>query len=139
MEDLILAATQSSPEVQFIYSENKLIFKGKSYIENTAQFYDPIFGWLTEYLAQAHDQRIEAHLSIIYFNSSSFKVFMNFFDLLDDAAEHGRNTVTVYWYHDADDDMSQEYGEEFREDLRNIAFHLVATTDNDNTPLMTMN
>lgn len=131
MEDLFLAATQSSPEIQFIYSENKLIIKGKSYMENTAKFYDPVFVWLTGYLAQAQGQQIEVHLSIVYFNSSSFKVFMNLFDLLDDAAENNKNSITVHWFYDAEDDMSQEYGEEFREDLRHLTFHLVPLPSSD--------
>ncbi|MEO5339060.1 MAG: DUF1987 domain-containing protein [Magnetococcus sp. MYC-9] len=128
MEDFFLAATNSSPEVQFSYATHRLSFKGKSYLENTAQFYEPVFAWLNEYLAQVQGQQIEVRLSIVYFNSSSFKVFMNLFDMLDDAAENGKNSVTVYWFYDVDDDMSQEYGEEFKEDLRHLTFHLVAET-----------
>ncbi|MEO5362243.1 MAG: DUF1987 domain-containing protein [Magnetococcus sp. DMHC-8] len=127
MKDFILAATQSSPEVEFLYAQNTLCFRGKSYVENTAQFYEPVFAWLTEYLAQANGQTIAVHLFIVYFNSSSFKVFMNLFDLLDEAARDGRNRVIISWHYDADDDMSQEYGEEFKEDLRHVTFNLVPT------------
>ncbi|MBF0161824.1 MAG: DUF1987 domain-containing protein [Magnetococcales bacterium] len=135
MEDFVLAATQSSPEIQFFYAKNQLNFRGKSYIENTAHFYEPVFAWLTEYLAQAVGQTIEVRLFIVYFNSSSFKVFMNLFDMLDDAAENGKNSVTVHWFYDADDDMSQEYGEEFKEDLQHLTFHLVPMiTEGDALP-----
>ena len=134
VEDLILAATPSSPEIRFCVAENYLSFKGKSYIENTAQFYGPVFAWLNDYLSQVKAQAITVDLSIVYFNSSSFKVFMNLFDLLDQAASSGQKRVTINWYYDSDDDMSQEYGEEFKEDLQYVHFQLIATDSANDSP-----
>ncbi|WP_130471525.1 DUF1987 domain-containing protein [Candidatus Magnetaquicoccus inordinatus] len=134
VEDLLLAATQSSPEIRFSAALDRLSFKGKSYIENTAQFYGPVFIWLQEYLTQVAGKMITVELAIVYFNSSSFKVFMNLFDLLDQAASSGACQVTVNWYYDPDDDMAQEYGEEFKEDLQYINFQLIAADSGDESP-----
>ncbi|MBF0184468.1 MAG: DUF1987 domain-containing protein [Magnetococcales bacterium] len=134
MEDFILAATASSPEIRFLVAENRLSFKGKSYIENTAQFYGPVFTWLDAYLSLEGERTIRVDLAIVYFNSSSFKVFMNFFDRLDQAAASGQIQVAINWYYDPDDDMSQEYGEEFREDLQHVNFQLIAADTGDESP-----
>ncbi len=134
VEDLILAATPSSPEICFRVAENRLSFKGKSYIENTAQFYGPVFAWLHDYLAQVEEQAITVELAIVYFNSSSFKVFMNLFDMLDQTASSGKSQVTINWYYDPDDDMSQEYGEEFKEDLQHVHFQLIAADNANESP-----
>ena len=42
--------------------------------------------WLETYLNQLENESLEVDVELIYFNSSSSKVFMNFFDMLEDAA-----------------------------------------------------
>ncbi|MCF8040261.1 MAG: DUF1987 domain-containing protein, partial [Desulfohalobiaceae bacterium] len=63
-------------------------------------------------------------MELIYFNSSSSKILMNFFDMLEDAARAGL-PVTVQWKYHQDNDISLECGEEFQEDLEHVDFHLV--------------
>jgi hypothetical protein len=63
-------------------------------------------------------------MEIIYFNSSSSKALMNFFDLLDEAVAAGRK-IAVNWIYDAGNESALEYGEEFKEDLESLEFNLV--------------
>jgi len=124
METLQINATKCTPSVMFNPIDHVLEIKGESYPENTSAFYEPIFEWLDSYLAQSHDNKITVNIEIIYFNSSSSKVLMDFFDILDQAADNGKN-IEVNWLYDEDNDMSLEYGEEFKEDLETLTFNLV--------------
>ena len=96
-----------------------------NYIENTAKFYDPVFTWIEKYLDALNPRNIEVNLEIIYFNSSSFKVFMNNFQLLEEAAEEKKNNITINWRYDPENEMALEYGEELQEDLEAVQFNLV--------------
>ena len=61
-----------------------------------------------------------------YFNSSSSKILMNLFDMLNRAAIEG-TPVTINWRYHEDNDVALECGEEFMEDLdlTNLTFNLV--------------
>ena len=51
MENLYLAATADSPEVDFRFDTHELTLKGESYPENAAAFYGSIIRQLHDYLA----------------------------------------------------------------------------------------
>ena len=59
----------------------------------------------------------------VYFNSSTGKVLIHLFDILEDAAERGI-AVTVNWLFDEDDDTRRTWGEEFAEDLEAVQFYM---------------
>jgi hypothetical protein len=65
--------------------------------------------------------RIEVHIALAYFNSSSTKMLFNLIEALSGAAEAGR-PVALHWYHDEEDDTICEFGEELRDDFPAIAF-----------------
>lgn len=125
MENLYIKETKSSPEIHFDSAHNVLELRGESYPENTAEFYTPVLTWLEEYLEQLDDQAVTVNMEIIYFNSSSSKVLMDFFDILDQAVEDGKN-ITVNWFYDKENESALEAGEEFKEDLEALPFHVVA-------------
>ena len=127
MNNLMIQATDCTPSIYFSAQENLLEIRGTSYPENTAAFYTPIFSWLEEYFASIEDGDIAVNIEIVYFNSGSSKALLEFFDLLDDAAFRGMG-VTVNWIYEQDDDDMREYGEEFVEDFRRIAFRFVKKT-----------
>lgn len=124
MENLYIKATISSPTVDFNYTTHILEITGESYPENTAEFYDPVLSWLEEYLEKIEDETVIVNLDIPYFNSSSSKVLMDFFDLLDEAADEAKH-ITVNWMYDEDDDSTLEAGGEFQEDLETLTFNFV--------------
>lgn len=124
MESLIIEPTKSSPFVSFDPASGILEIKGESYPENAAKFYAPVFDWLESYLASPSDRRIEVNLEIVYFNSSSSKVFMNLLEVLKQAASRGQDIVVNWRYHE-ENEVALECGEEFMEDLEGLAFNLV--------------
>jgi hypothetical protein len=125
MEAFVRERTKSTPGIRFDPEQNLLELKGESYPENSAKFYSPMLKWLEEYLLTVKDSPIQVDFELIYFNSSSSKIFMNFFDMLEDAAQRGV-PVTVHWKYHQDNDIALECGEEFQEDLEHVTFHLIA-------------
>lgn len=124
METLILEKTQSTPYIYFNPTTNILIIKGESFPENSAKFYAPVLEWLKEYLEGLKDETVSMQFEIIYFNSSTSKVFMTIFDMLQEEAEKGKN-ISVHWLCDKENETAIECGEEFKEDLENLPFQIV--------------
>lgn len=121
MENLYIAPTPSSPEVDFKFDANRLSLRGESYPENAAAFYGDIIARLKNYLAAQTGTAIEMNIALAYFNSSSTKMLFNLIEALNDAAEAG-NHVVLNWYHDAEDDTILEFGQELSEDFPAIEF-----------------
>ncbi|CAM3681032.1 DUF1987 domain-containing protein [Paracidovorax anthurii] len=121
MDHLYIAPTPSSPEVDFQFDRHTLSLRGESYPENAAAFYGGIIARLKDYLAQLSGQRIEVHIALAYFNSSSTKMLFNLIDALNDAVEAG-NPVALHWYHDEEDDTILEFGQELSDDFPDLEF-----------------
>ena len=121
MENLYIAPTPSSPQVDFKFDTRTLSLRGESYPENAAAFYGEGISRLKDYLAQQNGTQIEVNIALAYFNSSSTKMLFNLIAALNDAVEAG-NRVTLNWYHDEDDDTILEFGQELSEDFPAIDF-----------------
>ena len=124
MDNLYIEASDCTPAISFNYEQNVLDIRGTSYPENTSSFYVPIFSWLKHYFAQLEEGEIGVNIEIVYFNSGSSKVLLDFFDLLDGAAFRGID-ITINWMYEEDDIDMLEYGEEFFEDFRRLNFNFV--------------
>ncbi len=123
MDDLKIDATKFTPGISFDYGKRELMIKGESYPENTSEFFNPVFAWLETYLAEEREEPTVVNIELYYFNSSSSKVLMNFFEVLDNAGERGQK-ITVNWIYEEEDEDSLEFGEEFAEDMNHIEFRL---------------
>lgn len=124
MQALIIEQTQSTPYIYFDQATNVMIIKGESFPENAAKFYAPVMEWLREYLSHPETEKITMQFEIIYFNSSTSKVFMTILDLLQAEVEKGKN-ISVLWLCDAENETAIECGEEFKEDLTSLPFEIV--------------
>jgi hypothetical protein len=124
MEAFVREQTKSTPWIRLDPQEHILEIKGESYPENSASFYSPMLEWLENYLKELDGGQVRVEMELIYFNSSSSKVLMNFFDMLEDAARRGVDAVVNWRYHE-DNDTALECGEEFQEDMEYVKFQLV--------------
>jgi deoxyribodipyrimidine photolyase len=124
MKNLEISKTKTTPEILFNFSKNELSITGESFPENTSEFYAPVFEWLEEYLDTLSDQLVTVNIELVYFNSSSSKVLMDLFDMLEESVQNGKE-ISVNWRYDEDNEMAAEYGEDFMEDLEHLPFHLV--------------
>ncbi len=124
MEDLQIKATKYTPEIDFNATNRVLEIKGKSYPENTFEYYKPINAWVQEYFASVDDEETLVNLDLEYLNSSSSKAYFDFFELLDLAREEGKSVV-VKWIYDEENDIAEETGEDFIDDFEGLNIELV--------------
>ena len=123
MENLKLEATKYTPEIS-LDSSGIISLVGKSYPENTFEFYAPMMKWLEEYFEETSVDKTVINMEIIYFNSSSSKLFFDFFDLLEENTEE--HDIEINWIYDEENESAQEAGEDFIEDFENLNIKLVA-------------
>ncbi len=124
METLIIEASKYTPEIELNAANNTLSIKGKSYPENTFEFFAPVLEWLQTYFEQEGLPKTTLNMDIIYFNSSSSKLFFDLFDLLEEAQDDGKE-ITVNWYFDAENESAEEAGEDFKEDFEDMDFNII--------------
>jgi hypothetical protein len=120
MDNLNIAATATSPEIDFRFDQDQLSITGESYPENAAAFYTPIIQSLGAYLASCKNAEITVNVALSYFNSSSTKMLFSIFDALDRTAKAG-SQVLLNWYHDDEDETILEFGQELQADFDAIA------------------
>lgn len=123
MENLEIRPTNRTPHILFDCEKHVLEIKGKSYPANISDYYEPVFSWVKTYLGQLGDQQCTVNVELLYFNSSSSKILLEFFMMLEDAVNQGKR-ISVNWFYDEDDEDNLEYGEEFQEDMESLPFHL---------------
>ncbi|MBG6247250.1 MULTISPECIES: DUF1987 domain-containing protein [Symbiopectobacterium] len=128
IDNVHLSGAASTPSVDFCFDTHRLSLSGESYPENAAAFYRPLIEKVGAYLAElshrddAPATEIEAHISLSYFNSSSTKMLFSLLNVLHLAAQ-GSLAIALHWYHDCDDDIAQEFGEELHIDFPALDFH----------------
>jgi len=123
MEDLQIQATKYTPEIKLDAQNAVIDIRGKSYPENTFEFYKPVMQWVEEYF-QDPKQELTVNMEIIYFNSSSSKLFFDFFDLLEENRD--KSKITIYWIYDEENESALEAGEDFIEDFEYLEIKLVS-------------
>ncbi len=122
MENLKLEATKYTPGIT-LTTEGIISLVGKSYPENTFEFYAPMIKWVEEYFENNPAQTTIVNMEIIYFNSSSSKLFFDFFDLLEENS--GEHNIEINWIYDEENESAEEAGEDFIEDFENLNIKLV--------------
>lgn len=111
MEALKVEATVDTPCIILDSKNNHFEISGKSYPEDTKEFYGPVLAWMDLYTA-APNHETTFVFKLKYFNSSSYKPI---FDILNKllSIKNKNHIVKVEWhYKDGDVDL-HEAGEEF--------------------------
>jgi hypothetical protein len=121
MDNLIITETQYTPSVKML-TEGSINFVGKSYPENTFEFYKPVMEWLKTYCSELSHQPLNVSLEIIYFNSSSSKWFFDFFDVLNEHKDECK--IHIEWIYDEENESAQEAGEDFIDDFPDLSIVL---------------
>lgn len=114
MEGLELNALKISgnsyrPEVDFNPQTGDLIISGRSILENSPKFYDPIMDWFKAY-AHHPAEKTRFHIKLDYFNTSSSKSLLSIIEILDEMHQSGKH-IEILWYY-SDEDM-EELGEDY--------------------------
>lgn len=124
MENLIIEETKYTPSIKLDFIKGLLELTGKSYPENTFEFYKPMMDWVEKYFDGNEQKKTVVNMEIIYFNSSSSKLFFDFFDLLEEAHNNGKD-IEINWIYDEENESALEAGEDFKEDFVTLNFNLI--------------
>ena len=127
MENLFLEGTKYTPIISMDASTGIISMQGKSYPENTFEFYQPAMDWMAEYFNGHAQEKTIINMEIIYFNSSSSKLFFDFFDVLDLAKDE--NNLEINWIYDEENESALEAGEDFVDDFVDLKINLVEKTE----------
>ena len=122
MEKVYIPATRYTPEIILDPQKGLIEMRGKSYPENTFEFYKPIIDWIKEYVKNPNDTTT-VNMEIVYFNSSTSKLFFHLFDILYENKD--KTKLTINWIYDKENETAKEAGEDFIEDFPDIDFRLV--------------
>ena len=124
MENLIIKKTKYTPQIELDAQNGTMLMVGKSYPENTFEFYNPVMKWLDAYFDENAKEKTTINLEIIYFNSSSSKLFFDLFDLFEEKSEE--HTIEINWIYDEENESALETGEDFQEDFEDLTINLVS-------------
>jgi hypothetical protein len=124
MKNLVIESTNCTPKINLDATNGVIEFFGKSYPENTFDFYKPVKEWLDEYSQNSNEITI-VNLELTYLNSSSLKVYFDIFDIFEEIHNRGKK-IEVNWTYESDDDIIEETGEDFIEDFKNLKINLIA-------------
>jgi len=123
MENLQIEETKYTPNIELNAEHGTIDIKGKSYPENTFEFYEPVMKWVEDYFENDPIPVTTVNLEIIYFNSSSSKLFFDFFDLLEENKD--KHTIVINWIYDEENESALEAGEDFQEDFEDLTINLI--------------
>lgn len=116
--------TESSPKILFDSTAHILEIRGSSYMEHTLEFYEPLMSWIETYLSSLkRSDRVQVDIELVYFNSTSSRVLLEFFDALNEKAFQAEVCIDVNWFYESEDDDMREFGEEFQHDFKALVFH----------------
>ncbi|MGK3111700.1 DUF1987 domain-containing protein [Candidatus Pantoea formicae] len=124
MQNLVIAATESTPDVNFDFETGQFALRGESWPENAAAFYRPLLDALESWKPENGGQ-VEVNIALRYFNSSSTKMLFSLFYLFNQLAQNGQ-TVELNWFFDEEDDVSEEFGQELALDFTDLQVNLRA-------------
>jgi len=123
MDNLEFAETKYTPKITLDAEKGLIEMIGKSYPENTFEFYQPVIDWMEEYFESNAKELTTVNMEIIYFNSSSSKLFFDFFDLLENV--HNDHKLDINWIYDEENESAEEAGEDFIDDFENLNIKLI--------------
>ena len=113
METLKFEASIDTPFILMEPEKGCVEISGKSYPEDTLEFYTPVLKWMDEYLL---DPKPISKLifKLEYFNSSSYKPILDLILKLEELKDKDHQVSIEWHYKNGDTDM-KETGEEFAE------------------------
>lgn len=112
MERFTIAAKNITPFIDLNPDSRTFLFQGESYPENVLAFYRPVLDWMRNYFQTlTSGETTQVQVALRYMNTSSTKIFMNIFDLLQNAHNEGK-PVNITWFYHRDDDLIREMGED---------------------------
>lgn len=121
MENLRIKKKEGSlflyPDIDFDAETGICIIEGESFMEDTHEFFDPIFDWISKYKESIYFEQINMQINLSYYNTSSSKLLSELLLFLLQIKNEGKN-VRIQWFYSLDNtemeddiyDLSTETG-----------------------------
>jgi len=122
VESLHIEATENSPKITMDYENGIIEVEGKSYPENTFDFYAPILSWLETYCQNESAKQTIIKMKLTYFNSATSQVLFDFFDHV---VEGELENLEVQWYYEKDKKGSLRDYEDYADEFSDLNFEAV--------------
>lgn len=122
---LEIEGTTTTPNIVCDPEKGRVYMAGDSYPENSFEFFNALLKWIEDYLTE-EEKPLELELRLVYLNTSSVKVMMDIFDMLEDTYLRGRK-ISLTWFYDNRNERVMDLAEEFKEDC---TFPFFITADN---------
>jgi hypothetical protein len=122
MNTLSIKETHHSPKILCDYEKGLIEIMGKSLPDEAHEFYEPIIQWVESYSKNPQLKTI-ANIHLVYFNTSSSKMILEFFKKL--ASINKENyTVEINWNYLKDEEDMLEAGQDY-ESIVKIPFNFI--------------
>ena len=115
-----IAATDRTPSISLTQDPLKLSISGESFPEDVSAFYGEVITAINQ-LASTSKGKLDVEMAMVYINSSSIKAMYRIFEGIEAYRQAG-NEVQVTWRAEADDDIMQELGEDFKDRFQALNF-----------------
>lgn len=131
MECIHINPTRTTPAITLDCDKGEVKISGRSFPENPAEFYQPLFDWIAEY-AESPQPKTSVIISVDYFTTSSSKCLLHAFKLLENIHIQG-NDIDITWHYLEEDSDMKEAGEDY-ESILKVPFRLVSVEKFDFAP-----
>ena len=121
MENLKIEKGSRTPAVDFNI-HGGLRIEGRSTPENTVEFYEVLIAWIKDF-KKKKPTKLDMHVSLEFFNTSSGKLLINIFKLIE-KFKTDELVPNIFWYYDETDEDMFQAGQDFQSILK-IPFHVV--------------
>lgn len=122
---LEIEGTTTTPKIICNPEKGLIYMAGDSYPENSFEFFNALLKWIEDYLTEGENS-LQLELRLVYLNTSSVKVMMDIFDMLEEAYLRGRK-ISLNWFYDNRNERVMDLAEEFKEDC---SFPFLINADN---------
>ncbi|PCJ82927.1 MAG: hypothetical protein COA57_12560 [Flavobacteriales bacterium] len=112
MDNICIAATKRTPEINFDFENGTFEIKGYSMPENSDKFYIGLIERLSEYAANPLPET-NFIINLLYYNSSTARSFQGMFQALNKLHVSGKQ-ITVKWLYEEDDPEMRDGAKDFQ-------------------------
>ncbi|MFL5765611.1 MAG: DUF1987 domain-containing protein [Bacteroidia bacterium] len=122
MKRIEIQASNNTPHIIFDADKNIYLIEGKSFPEDSKEFYRPMIEWMEEFKSE-NPSAISISFNLFYLSSSSIISVKQLLMKVVDLNASGAKT-TIVWNYDEDDDDIKKTGEDYQK-LTKLNFEFV--------------
>lgn len=119
MRRIEIVESNNTPHIVLDANSNTFKVEGKSFPEDSKEFYRPVIEWMDEFI-EAKPNTFALHFNLFYLSSSSIISVKQILQKMVELQNNGAN-VRVIWSFDEDDEDIKKTGEDYQK-LTKLSF-----------------